>query len=244
MAKRVKRYEEIRDAVKEKIVRGEWQVGYKLPREVDLCRSFDASRTTVRRALSELTAAGNLRRVKGTGTFVSRPQILERSTLFLQSFAEELRSRGLTPVTELLEGRILPACDAAVAAGLGVSEGARVCKVRRLRYSKEEGERGASVLTASYFPPDIGESLLDCDLEHESLYHALSLRGIRRVRSVKTIAVARLPARDCRLLLADEDAVFFRVTTKSYDASGRQIEYCESFYPADRNVFTLELRQE
>ena len=51
-----KRYQEIVDYIKEKIDSTAWPVGYKLPREVDLCTEFDVSRTTIRRALSVLVA--------------------------------------------------------------------------------------------------------------------------------------------------------------------------------------------
>ena len=70
-----KRYQEIVDYIKEKIDSTAWPVGYKLPREVDLCTEFDVSRTTIRRALSVLVADGHLQRVKGTGTFVTQPKI-------------------------------------------------------------------------------------------------------------------------------------------------------------------------
>ena len=91
-----KRYLEIQKEIQRRISDGEWPVGYKLPREAELCILFDASRTTVRRALSAPVAEGKLRRIKGTGTFVSRPQIFEKTTFFIQSFAEELKNQGLS----------------------------------------------------------------------------------------------------------------------------------------------------
>ena len=58
-----KRYQKIVDYIKEKIDSTAWPVGYKLPREVDLCTEFDVSRTTIRRALSVLVADGHLQRL-------------------------------------------------------------------------------------------------------------------------------------------------------------------------------------
>lgn len=239
-----KRYLEIRRTVNEKIERGEWTVGYKLPREVDLCREFDVSRTTVRRALSALSAEGKLKRIKGTGTFVSRPQIFEKTTLFTHSFAEELRAQGLTCKTEVLEFRMLRVSDERVAKGLGIRVGASAVKLKRLRYSEEMGEHGPITLTTSYFPEDVGAQILDCDFEKLSLYQVRKNHRIVWVQSTHTISATRLPPRECRWLSAKEDDLFFLMTTRLCDKDGRFIEYCESYYPVDRNVFTFTVSSE
>lgn len=239
-----KRYIEIRRTVDEKIESGEWAVGYKLPREVDLCREFDISRTTMRRALALLVEEGKLKRVKGTGTFVSRPQIFEKTTFFTQSFAEDLRSRGLTCKTEVLELRMLRVSDEKVAQGLCVPIGTAVLKLKRLRYSAEEGEHGPITLTTSYILEDIGVQIRDCDFEKFSLYQVRKSHRIVWVQSMNTISATRLPPRECRWLSANEDDLFFLMTTRLRDKDGRIIEYCESYYPVDRNVFTFTVASE
>ena len=45
---------------------------------------------------------------------------MDKSTLYMQSFAEELKAQGLTSVTEVLEFRTIPATDPAVTHGLAV----------------------------------------------------------------------------------------------------------------------------
>ena len=235
-----KRYLEIRREVMRRIDSGEWPVGYKLPREVELCEIFDVGRTTVRRALSALVEEGKLRRVKGTGTFVSRPQIFDKTTFFVQSFAEELKAQNLTSVSEVLECRIL-AADERVSTALGIPLKARVFKLRRLRYARELGEHGPITLTASYFPERVGKLLERFDFEEISLYQALRSCGIVRSHSEKTITAQHLPVRDCRLLSAEPDAIFLLVTTVSYDRENRPVEYCESYYPVDRNIFRLHV---
>lgn len=239
-----KRYLEVRRIVEERIESGEWQVGYKLPREVDLCREFDVSRTTMRRALSTLAEEGKLKRIKGTGTFVSRPQIFEKTTLFTHSFAEELRSQGLTCKTEVLELRMLRVSDEKVAQGLGIPIGASAMKLKRLRYSEEKGEQGPITLMTSYFPEDIGAQILDCDYEKFSLYQVRKSHRIVWVQSIHKISATRLPPRECRWLSANEDDLFFLMTTRLYDKDGRVVEYCESYYPVDRNVFTFTVASE
>lgn len=236
-----KLYLEVRSAIREKIDSGAWPVGYKLPREMELCEIFRVGRGTVRRALSALVGEGLLHRVKGTGTFVSRPQIFDETTFFVQSFAKELKSQGLTARTEVLECRYLAAPDARVASALRLSSRESVFKLRRLRYSEELGIGGPITLTVSYFPCAVGKEIERCDFETVSLYDALKRRGIVRAHSEKTITATRLPEKDCRLLSSSADDLFLLVTTVSYDRSNTPIEYCESLYPVDRNTFRLHV---
>ena len=234
------RYIDVRKAIREKIDNGEWCVGYKLPREMELCGMFEVSRTTVRRALSELDREGLIRRVKGTGTFVSRPQLFDKTTFFIKSFAEELKAQGLTVVSEVLEQRTVQS-NGRVAAVLEIPDGSPVLKLKRLRYSRETSTDGPITLTTSYFPMNVGNMLQSVDFESVSLYDAMRKYGIVRTQCEKTISATKLSARDCRLLLVAEDDLFLTVTTVSYDRDGRPVEYCESYYPVDRNVFLLHV---
>ena len=236
----MKRYLEIRETVRGRIGSGEWPVGYRLPREIELCRELDASRTTVRRALAPLVEEGLLRRVKGTGTFVSRPHIFDKTTFFIESFAEELKAQGLSVVTEVLECRMISA-EGSVAEALGVPGGERLLKLRRLRYSRELPIDGPTTLTTSYFPERVGRMLESVDFERVSLFEAMKRCGIVRAQSEKTISATHLTVGDCRLLGAKEGDIFLVVTTVSYDREGSPVEYCESFYPVDRNVFRLHV---
>lgn len=236
-----KRYLEIRRVVLNKIETGEWPIGHKLPNEKELCTLFDASRTTVRHALSTLAEDGKLRRVKGTGTFVSRPQFLDKTTFFIESFAEELKSRGLTCRTEVLECRMLSQADADVRKALQLSPNARVWKLRRLRYSAELCEAGPITLTTSYFPEEIGKRLEGYDYETVSLYSAMRQSFLMRSSCEKTVSAARLPQKDCRLLFADAEDLFLSVTSLSADKNGIPMEYCISYFPIDRNTFRLHI---
>lgn len=236
-----KRYVEVRNTITEKIESGEWPIGYKIPKETELCEEFEVSRTTVRHALSYLVNDGKIRRIKGTGSFVSRPQLFEKTTLFIQSFAEELKSRNLSCISEVLEFRWIKATEESIISGLGVKHGEKVFKLRRLRYSAELKENGPITLTSSYFPKDVGEILEEYDFEKNSLYNILKMNKIIRTKAEKTISATHLCQRECRMLSADEKDIFFLVSTISKDISGRHIEYCESLYPTDRNVFKINV---
>lgn len=59
------------------IAEGVYPVGSKLPREIDLCEQFGASRHTVRMALSHLVRFGLVERTRRLGTVVKATQIAQ-----------------------------------------------------------------------------------------------------------------------------------------------------------------------
>ncbi|MED3917277.1 PLP-dependent aminotransferase family protein [Priestia megaterium] len=64
------KYKQIIDFMKEKIARGEWPIGSKIPSQRKLAAMFDVNRSTVITALEELTADGLIEGKMGKGTIV------------------------------------------------------------------------------------------------------------------------------------------------------------------------------
>ena len=62
--------DEIINTFKERINNNTWKPGDKLPAEVDLAKTFNVSRSTLRLALSELEHSGLVERILGSGTFI------------------------------------------------------------------------------------------------------------------------------------------------------------------------------
>lgn len=65
-------YMQIEQAVLAKIDAGEWQLGDKLPSEVQIAKIFNVNRLTARHAMVRLMKAGIVSRKPGQGTFVAR----------------------------------------------------------------------------------------------------------------------------------------------------------------------------
>ncbi len=63
-------YSQIADDLRFKIVSGEWGEGEKIPPELDLCKIYEVSRITIRKAIDELVREGRLYRERAKGTFV------------------------------------------------------------------------------------------------------------------------------------------------------------------------------
>jgi GntR family transcriptional regulator len=67
----VPRYVQIADVLRQRIARGGWSFGTRLPSNEELMREFDVSRITIRQAVDVLARDGLLEARQGTGTFVT-----------------------------------------------------------------------------------------------------------------------------------------------------------------------------
>src|SRR4030042_4222995 len=70
---------QVKQALKDRIVRRTLKPGDLVPGDLELCEQFGVSRTPVRRGLSELAHEGWVVREGGRGTFVPPPQLTERA---------------------------------------------------------------------------------------------------------------------------------------------------------------------
>ena len=78
------RYRVIFETLRNRIDSGEYPPDQKLPTEAELMRLFGVSRTTVSRAMRDMELLGLIRRRRGSGTYVCRPNdVAERVDLAL-----------------------------------------------------------------------------------------------------------------------------------------------------------------
>lgn len=234
-------YMEITEYIMQKIRSGEWSIDYMIPTEMQLCEQFGVSRPTVRAAVLKLVQEGHLRRVKGKGTFVTAPRVLEQSTIFIESFFREMNQRGVEISNEVLEFRIMPAdSDTPVKKRLETTD-KEIIKLTRLRYVKDSFHKGPIVLTTSCFPSD-STFLFQYDFESASLTKTLNENGKRRKYMEKELTALALGARESRLLGVEEGTLAMRIVSVARDKKGQVVETTESLYPLERNQFMLKLQ--
>ena len=231
---------QISEYVMTNIESGQWPVGHLLPTEMELCEQFGVSRASVRTALLSLVNDGYLIRVKGRGTFVTTPQRVEESTVFIESFAEEMHRRGEVIETEVLEFRVMQA-DERVRAKLQLPPDSSVIKLTRLRYRKDHIDEGPIVLTTSYYTMKLS-FLQNYDFGSISVHQAMSEHGMAMKYMEKHINVTSLDARSSRLMCVEGGAPALTIVSYTRDMDDELVEYCESYYPASRNEFILKIR--
>lgn len=235
-------YDKIIDDIMKKIESGDLKTGDMLPTEMEFSASYGVSRPTVRTAMLKLVNQGYLNRVKGTGTFVTKPKLVQGYTQFIESYNEEMRSKGLEPQTVVLDFQIMD-CPDFVINKLELDKGSKVMKLRRLRFVQPSDEERPVVLTTVYVPEKLATGLDRCNFEKTSLYDALKDKGIMVSHVRREIEVRMLHGRTARLLSSKEGAAAHFISSVGYDSERRPVEYSESFYPADRNKFIIEINR-
>jgi GntR family transcriptional regulator len=209
--------------------------GSAVPTERVLTAQLATSRTTVRRALSELVGEGRLVRRQGSGTYVAEPKILW--PLQMTSFTEQASATGYSSTTRLLDA-VRTKADDEIADRLAVRPGASVYVIERLRLVDETPMAvETSHLSAARFPGLIAELR-----RTSSLYRALSQTyDVEPVEAEETIETASASPREAELLDVDTGAPILVLGRHSFDADGRPIEYVRSWYRGDRYTFVARL---
>ena len=131
------KYFRIKQAVIERIASGAWTPGAMIPSEVELCREFGVSRTTARKAVSDLAHEGRLVVVQGKGTFVAAPKVEEQFVQRAFGIHEDMQRRGITLTTQVLRQEVTEPSPE-VARRLQLRRGEAVHCIVRLRFVEEE----------------------------------------------------------------------------------------------------------
>jgi GntR family transcriptional regulator len=202
-----------------------------LPSERALAELFEVSRATVRAALKLLEDEGLVRSAPGVGTFVAAPHLSKAPVL--KSFTEEIRARGWTPSSRLMDSR-LETADIGVAHDLSIEPGAKYYELTRLRLADDVPLSIERVrLPARYFP-----ELLELDLTG-SLYATLAEHyGVRISRHERRISAMNLDAKTSALFEVADRAAALYVVQSGFDQHGRKVEHGRSVYRGDRYDFS------
>jgi GntR family transcriptional regulator len=215
--------------------------GDPIPTEKELCEIFDISRPTVRQAIIELVNEGCIFRKKGKGSFVLKPKIDQDFLLVVESFNDEMQSKGLTPITKVLDARIRKA-NLNVAENLGLKEDDEVVFLSRLRSIQGEAPL---VLVNTFLPGRQLAAILEKDLVNESMYKIFERDFDLSIRYTKRVLEARLAGRyEAEKLKISEHAPIQYIETVAYLFDGNAIEYSQASYRGDRNKFTVEIRRQ
>ncbi len=220
---------QLRDLLREQILCQKLGPHAQLPSERELCEEHGVSRITVRQALGELLREGLIYTAVGKGTYVAADRLREELQP-LSSFTEDVRRRGMTASSKVLEARIMPA-DEEVGARLLIPRGAEVVKLHRLRLT----DGVPLAIQVTWLPHHLCPNLLQHDLATGSLFDILrNTYGLRLVRAETNIAAALASPEECALLqLTGPAAVLINEQTTHLD-NDAVIEFARSVFRGDR----------
>ena len=229
-------HQQLKAAIEERILGGEWLPGTQVPSERELCEQYEISRITVRQALTALVMEGRLIRAQGRGTFVASPRIEQQLTQ-LTGFTQDMQARGKRPSARVLEADSISALPT-VARALNIKAGESVIMLKRLRLA--DGEPVA--IETAYLPENRCRGLLKEKLATRSLYDILAKKyRLKPVRAMQQMEAIACPVAEARLLGTRRGAPVLHIHRTTYDRAGRPFELVESFYRGDRYTFYAEL---
>lgn len=226
-------YLQLVEGITAAITCGRFKDGEALPAERVLSERLDVSRTTVRKALDELTARGLVTSRQGSGNFVATR--LEQPLASLSSFSEDMRARGRRPGFAWVErGLFAPSPEEVIA--LALTSGEAIARFVRVRLADDEPlaiERAAIA----------ARDLPDPTLVESSLYAVLRALGLEPVRALQHLRAAAVNAEDAWHLGIPLGSPVMATVRHGYLADGRPVEFTRSVYRGDRYDFVAEMRR-
>lgn len=190
----------------DEIQSGEIKPNEAIPTEQELKDKYGISRTTIRKAISELTHANILESRHAKGIYVKKENPEEISTGFLTSFTEEFINRGDDPTSRIEDFSIIIA-DEYLAKKLEIPIGADVFIIKRLRLLNGIPR----TISYAYVPKIVAPNLRKEDFAtkgiEQSLYYIIqNLHGVEINSALEEISA---------ILLTDEEATLLRRQSNS-----------------------------
>lgn len=229
-------YAKVEAALASDIAAGILARGSQLPPEDSLIARFKVSRTTVRKAIENLVARGQVEIRRGKGTFVTEPKIRQDLTE-LSGFVEDMIALGRSPTARLLDKCPVPANDV-VAERLDVPVGALVYRIERVRLA----DGTAMSFDETYLPLDIGEKIATNDLEAEPIFSLLENKyALPLVEAQYELEAVTADEHVARALEIAPGSPIFLIERTSYCEGPRAIDYEKLYYRGDLIKFVTRL---
>jgi len=230
------RYKQLSEHIAQAIAKGLIPLGSRLPPEREVARLASVSRVTVRNAITELSNAGHVEQIRGSGSYViedTQEIHLKFALSSLSSFTESMELRGLKSSSVLLSQSIeFPSSDEMMA--LGISPRQKIARIRRLRSADDT----PLAIETSSLPVDV---LPQTENIKKSLYQALRDSGHAPVRAIQKMIATNLVQADSKLLALPVGTAVLNINRTAYLASGRPIELTQGIYRSDVYEFVAEL---
>ncbi len=215
---------------------GTFPPGSRLPNESDLIERFSVSRTTIRQTIQNLIRRGLIEIRRGKGTFVTQPKITQELTE-LSGFVEDMHALGRHPSARLLDKQIVPASES-VAHQLALTTGTLVMRIQRVRLA----DGMPLSFDETYLPRDIGEKVVENDLETEPIFSLLEQKyNLPLVGAEYQLEAVSADAAVAQALGISKGNPIFLIERTTYTAGYQPIDYEKLYYRGDQIRFVTHL---
>ena len=200
--------------------------GHRLVSEPELAKQMGVSRATLREAMRTFETQGLIRRRQGAGTFVvGKVPVIDAGLEVLESLETMAQRMDLkVTVSDLLIEQV--EADEKAATALGVSEGARLTRIRRvIRADNRPVAYLIDTLPAESLEPEA----LPYRFNGSVLDYLLS-SGVDLRLSRAAISATNAPADVAKALEIQRDDVLLHFASQLYDATGSVLDYSMSYF--------------
>lgn len=191
----IPKYRQLLQILRNRILSGELQANSQLPTEDELTQTYDLSRGTVRKAISQLEAEGLIRVEHGMGSFVrsagpsSIPFRFEDRRSWLERAGKKL-------TYEILANKVLPA-PMDIAERLSISPSTPVIHIERLEILNSQ----VVAHSERYLPETLCPDIVDVDLNQTTIHeHLVNLSELPLLRAEMSIEMHILNEDEALLL--------------------------------------------
>lgn len=232
-------YAKLKESILQEIAGGRLQPGNRLPSQRELCRNFEMSHMTVRRAISELIHEGVIYTVPGKGLYVAQSRRVTESGP-LASFTDDMRVRGLQATSRVIMAN-LEGASVIQARALGVEPGTLLAHLYRLRLADGKPISLQSV----YLVHSLCPGILAHDFETSSLYNILrTIYHHNLFRSVTTMGAVLADREQAELLGVEQPAALLVIEQVTYLEDDQPIESVSSAYLGGRYLMRFEQQRQ
>jgi len=216
-------HEKIRDAIERQFA----DLAYfsPIPGERELCQQLGVSRPTVRKALALLVAQGYVQTMQGRGIQeISRPRATSTFLVGGIESLQEAAARNQVPLSTHMISLEEGVVDAEMAMASGMTEGAEIISVKRLRLLDDV----PLIVDTSYFLTSVVPQLTQQIVESSIYAYLEEVLGVRVASATRRITVERATDEDRRLIHLEGMDCVVVVSSVTFDSAGVLFEYTRS----------------
>ncbi|WP_284138982.1 MULTISPECIES: GntR family transcriptional regulator [unclassified Virgibacillus] len=225
----------IKEELLNRIKSNTYKKGEQIPTELELCKDFDVSRTTVRQALNQLTMEGYLVRKQGKGTYVAEQKVKQTLSHTMNRYSDQVANQGKKAEVSLIQISVVPANEL-IEKHLDVSTNDPIQRIERIR--KANGE--PTQYEIAYIPWSVAPGITKKQAE-TSLYAALKDPfGVPIAKTTENIEITLADEQISTHLECEEGLPCFYIETIAENEAGKRIEFSKSYFRGDKTNFTIE----
>ncbi|MDL2206844.1 GntR family transcriptional regulator [Eubacteriales bacterium OttesenSCG-928-N13] len=227
-------YYQLKMLIKQDIDAGILHNGDAIATESELSTVLGVSRPTIRQCMAAMVNEGYLTRMKGKGTFVTRPRIEANYIAKHESFPAIIQNEGYEPGIQVLDFSQIEGIPG-INDKLDIPDDQPLYRLRRLYTASGE----PMLYSESYTQAARFKGLLAYDFAAQSMYTTIGeIYGSPIVVVKREITAINATQRDAEMLDIPKNKAICLVFNVAYDQHDRPTEYSISRYRSDKIKFT------